>query len=410
MESTAPDPNEPSQAPGTRQGIWIRRLFRRDLLLPLGLAMGTRGAILLAALLGHGLLGPVHPDPFLLHGGAPHQEPLVNLFQRWDSYWLLHVAREGYTYFGPQPQIGIVPLPEPGRETNVTVFPLYPAILALAAQLGADPAMAGLGISLLAYLAAMVLLFRWTTELWGEPAAARAVLYLSLYPTGFIYNAIYSEALFLLLSFQTLRQAHQGHGTASGLYGLFACLTRLHGVLLLPCQALALMRPAWTRGGPDAIRQSILALLVSSLGIVGFFAYLGQLTGDRLVYFTAQAGWQKSLVSPLSGLAGLLAPGLLRDPERLLMLGAAALFAGLSAAAYRRLPPALFLYGVLGLIMPLCASNLVGLPRYLMVVFPAFMTLAVLGKRPQVHALVLAGFSLLHGPVLLAWSRWRISL
>ena len=64
----------------------------------------------------------------------------------------------------------------------------------------------------------------------------------------------------------------------------------------------------------------------------------------------------------------------------------------------------------LGVLMPLCSSNLLGLPRYLMVLFPAYPVLARwVSTCPRFWA-ACALFCLVNLPLLMAWLRWSYSL
>jgi hypothetical protein len=375
---------------------------------PLLIALGSRGGILLVAYLGLQLLGPVAPNRFLLHGGEPHPVAAVDLFQRWDSYWFLNIARNGYRYHGAQEQVSdrVVTTTE---ETNITPFPLYPALSWLAGRLLGDISLAGLLVSLTCYLVAALVFFNIVARQDDRSTAARALLYLSIYPTGFIYNAIYSESLFLLLVLLALREARAGHALRAGLSGMGASLTRLSGAMLAPCVLLELVAaaPRERRGRVLALGLGAVALVTT--GWIAYFLYLRQLTGSFWTYFVAQRGWHKELVLPWEALRVMIL-GLGYNDQHLLNLAAVALFVPLAIVGLRRLSPGQALLLGLGVLMPLCSSYLLGLPRYLMVLFPAFVLLARWGRSAAVHSSILVGFSLLHVVVMLAWLRWQYSL
>jgi hypothetical protein len=376
---------------------------------PLLIATVTRVTIFMSAAWGIGMLGRAEPDRFFLHGEQPHPRLLVNLFQRWDSYWFLNVAHRGYQYHGVQRQIGAVPK-IPRLETNITPFPLYPMLLAAGGKLLGDASLAGFLVSLVCYFLSMVVLYRLALEQSDEEAAFRTVLYLSIYPTGFIYNSVYSESLFLLLSLLALREALAGHPLRSGLCGLGASLTRLSGGLLAPCVFAELVSHGKKEGRSRALFQGILAAALVTAGWVAYFGYLHHLTGSFFTYFTAQHGWHKSFVAPWTSAWQHLLLGFRGNYQRQLELGCMALFLPLAVAAFFRLRFSLALYLALGLLMPLSSSNLLGLPRYLMVLFPAFLVLGRSARSSAANAAVIGTFSLVHGMVMLAWLRWQYSL
>ena len=96
----------------------------------------------------------------------------------------------------------------------------------------------------------------------------------------------------------------------------------------------------------------------------------------------AQSGWQKTLAAPW---ATFFYPygG---DPyvtavEQALTI----LFIALSVWALFKLPsPAYGLYALLLILPPLTSGTLISTSRYYLVVFPAFVVLAMLGRRPLV--------------------------
>jgi len=384
---------------------------------PLLVGLLSRLAILVVALVAVRFADPVHPSGFLLHGGKPSSVPALDLFERWDAYWFLNIAREGYQYHGVQDQIGEVILHK--RETNITPFPLYPASIWLLGHLTGDLTFAALLVSLLCYLIALHLLYQLVRASDDRSVATRTILYLSIYPTAFIFNAPYSESLYLLLALLCLREAAAGRWLTAGAAGLGVAATRLAGSLLAPCAMVAI----WRRQQP---LQAVLCGGMVLLGMAGFFLYLYWLTGDPLAYFTAQRGWEKGLVGPWTALGRLIASPL--ETMNLVYLGTVALFVPLVVAAWRErgavqddrhasggsppraLPPEQALFLGLGTLMPLCSSNPLGLPRYCMVLFPAFILLGRYGRQLSVHLTIVVLFCLVHGWVMLQWLTWRHSL
>ena len=340
----------------------------------------------------------------------------VDLFQRWDAYWFLNIAREGYQYHGVQPQVGEVPFQ--GLETNITPFPLYPLSIRMLSLLLGDRSVSGLLISLACFLAAAVLLHRLWRERAGQAPATRALLLFSLSPGAFIYGAMYSESLFLLLSLLCLTLAARGRPLAAGLCGLGASATRLAGLLLAPAVLLQLANTGPGQDRREGVLNGLLAAALTSSGAGIYFLYLYRLTGDPLAYVTAQQGWHKLFTPPWAALAGALVKASSGDPEHLLNLASALLFISLTAATLRamlkgsqgRATVGEGTYLVLGLLMPLCSSNLLGLPRYLMVLYPVYPVLARWARATPVLLLVLAAMVAVNMPLLAEWLRWSYSL
>lgn len=389
--------------PALRQWLSLPRVRT-----PLLVGSMTRAAIIVVAFLSLRLMGAAEPDAFFYHGGSPHPIKILDNFQRFDAYWYLNVAREGYQYHGPQEQ-----LRQRGaraRETNITSFPLYPALIWLLGLVLRDLTISGLLISLACYFSSLLIFYRMVESESDDQTAGRAALYLSIYPLAFLYNAIYSEALFLLLSLLALKSARQGKTLASGLYGMGATLTRLSGVLLALPVAVEFLFAGRRRPDLSRLPQALVAASLVSAGWVLYFSYLRGLTGDFWVYFTAQQGWHNNICAPWTVIGNLFAPGLPRDPGRLMALGSLLFFIPLTVAGARRLRPSLLTYMVLGVLMPFSATTLLGLPRYLMVLFPAYLVMAKWGGRaPHVHLLIVISSCLLQAVLMVAWMHWKYS-
>ena len=122
--------------------------------------------------------------------------PLTDVWARWDSVWFLRIAEDGY---------GSI------ERAAAAFYPGYPAAVAvLGRAFGGHYVTAGIVISLAATLGAFLLLYGLAEERLGAEGAARAVLYLALFPMAFFLQAVYSEALFLLLSVAAFAAAERG--------------------------------------------------------------------------------------------------------------------------------------------------------------------------------------------------------
>lgn len=102
--------------------------------------------------------------------GVP-PDTVPGIWARWDSSYYIAIAREGY-------------------ENNlyaVGFFPLYPLTFAFVSRLtGWSLAVAGMIVSLLSYLAAILMLNRLAYLMRNDDGyALRSVLYLALFPTSF---------------------------------------------------------------------------------------------------------------------------------------------------------------------------------------------------------------------------------
>lgn len=341
---------------------------------------------------------------------------VIDVWARWDSVFFLRIAEHGY---------------DSAAGTAAAFYPLYPALVGVLGRLLGDHyVLAGITISLAASLAACLLLYRLAEERLGADGGRRAVLYLALFPMALFLQAIYSESLFLLLCLLAFLGAERGRFARAGIAAGLALLTRPVGVALLP--ALALL--AWR--GPERGR-SLAALGLAPLLFAVYPLHLWISFGDPWAFLRAQGTWNRELspAGPLGGIwAGMRAgfagaeqllsgshsdstwPVLATDPMRaaavnLELLGFLVLFCVLTVVVWRRFGAPYGLFCAASLAIPLSVPTerwpLLSLPRFGLVIFPFFLALAAIGRRPRVHTAVLSISSVLLGVAVVQWSLWQ---
>jgi hypothetical protein len=269
-------------------------------------------------------------------------------------------------------------------------------------------------VSLAAFLAALVLLYRLTELELGAPLARPALLLVAVFPAAVYFGAPYSESLFLLLAVGAFYAARTNRWAWAGACAGLASATRSAGLLLLIPLVMIWWASRPRRAGDAAW------LLLAPLGIAAYAAWLGLAEGDALRFLDVQDAWFRHLAVPLGGAwDGLVAAfdGVRQlasgsrtpvyfdkaagDPFRIaalnIMLFATLVFAVIGCVGvFRRLPRA---YGawvaaslVLPLTFPVTPQPLMSLPRFVAVLFPIFMWLALVCEERRVTDLVV-GFS-----------------
>jgi Mannosyltransferase (PIG-V) len=359
-------------------------------------------------------LNPGAPEPSDTLSGL-----LLTPAARWDAGWYLGIALNGYQE---------IPGYEPGAST--AFFPLYPLIIralgepidALGPPRDYSFKLAGVFVSLAAFIFALYLLHRLTELELGRRAADNAVALLALFPTSLYFSAIYPESLFLAFSVGCLYSARRGWWWRAAALGALASATRSQGLLLLLPLAIMLWYPPRTdrsstspqtasvgaRYRPSA--RAAASLFVVPLGLVAFMVYVRETTRYRaFTPFKAQELWGREFRGPILGLwdglkdgasaaHGLLSGAPLSGPDSLVrtsLVNVAALtFAGIGiAGALRRLPIAYGLYALGGLVLaisyPLPNDPLHSLPRFVIVFFPIFMWAGAAMTRSGLRKLVL---------------------
>ncbi len=327
----------------------------------------------------------------------PVQEPGVPFTDKrwlavwghWDTRWYLDIAVRGYS---------AERLPGTG-EANYAFFPLYPMAIRLLTHITGDPFLSGFLISNLALLLGAAWFYRLVCDEHGADVARRAVGYLFLLPTAFVFSGVLTESTFLLLSVGTFYGAVRGRWWLAGLLGGLAALTRPTGILLCaPLAWIAIANGAQRRG----LWGRTLPLWLLPTAAAAFAAYNWHLTGDPLAFVQVQEAWGKVLSNPVEViLRGLQSPAI--------PLRAGAIFAVATLALSLALSPVLgvpyLLMCVLTVLGPLTTGGvaLYSVSRYALGAWPLAIGLArVLG--PKTDPLAAATLALLQGFLMVFWS------
>jgi hypothetical protein len=354
-------------------------------------------------------------QPALTHPFSGLLDSLLSPLARWDSAWYLDIAHSGYA--GP----------------STAFFPLYPLLVRGLAAGGSPGALlvAAYAVSLAALFGALYLLHRLVTLELGSTELARvAVLMLALFPGALWLGAPYSESLFLLLSVGAFYAARTERWAWAGVCAALASATRSSGiVLVVPLLIL------WSAGGRRRRLRDLGWIALAPAGLVAYSVYLAATIGDGFAYLHLQEVWFRSFAGPFGAVPdGAVAAwdGLRQivSGQRAQMYFTAAagdpiavgwhnveLFAflllGLGAVVgvLRRLPRAYGAYVVAALALPLSfpvgPQPLMSLPRFLAVLFPLFMWLALVCRTPRRRALVLAVLTLGLGVFTARYAMWH---
>ena len=134
---------------------------------------------------------------------------------RWDSSYYVFTAQHGYEALG-----------------QTAFFPFYPMVMRAVATITYSEVVAGVLVSLASFAIALVLLHRLADLDFGPDVARRTVWLIALFPAAVFFSAVYTEALFLVLSVGAVYAARRGSWAWAGALGGMAALTRNTGVLI----------------------------------------------------------------------------------------------------------------------------------------------------------------------------------
>jgi len=180
-------------------------------------------------------------QPYLL-------EPFMNQQVAWDSEYYLAIAVGGYN----DPATDLVGSPGHQFTKSYSFLPFFPLLIRLfmfpLKLLGLTPiataTLAGVIVSALGALGAMLALYDMTRDTLGVDGGLRAAFYLIIFPTGFFLIQVYTEGLFVGLVFGCIAMLRRKQWVYAALLAAGATLTRAVGVSLIVPTMIA-----WFRSG-----------------------------------------------------------------------------------------------------------------------------------------------------------------
>jgi hypothetical protein len=379
-------------------GKWGRALALPETRIALG-ALGFRFVSAFLALCAN-LAFPLDrhlPDQSSVWGNP---SPFWDAFARHDSGWYFDIARKGYDASAAVA----------GGRSNIAFAPVYPLLMRYVGRLfGRSPGdvyLGGIVVSWLSFIAAMVVLYRLAALDLPRRRAERAVLLTAIFPFSFFFGAVYTESTFLLFTLLAFYGCRTRNWALGGAAGAIATATRVTGIMMWP----ALAWIAWRSARPERRDRvaAAAALVFSTLGFVGYCAYIYDLTGQPLLWATALTRWGSGYhpggapwTAPVDLLRQLLTHPyayLASQPMALYdtLYGVTALlFAASIPFVWRRFGAGYGLFMLLNLYLPLSSGAFEGLGRYCSVLFPAFIWLASI-RRGWVYPALVVGFALFY--------------
>lgn len=317
----------------------------------------------------------------------------LSIWNRWDAPHYLDIARMGYVTEGVESRW-------------IVFYPLYPWLVRAATVFVRDDLAAAFLVSALASVAAGLLLYK-LARLDEESSVARAaVFFMFVFPTSYFLHIGYTESLFLALALATFLAARTRRWALAGVLGALACMTRANGLALIP----ALAFEAWDEYRASGRRLSArwLWALAPAAGFGVYLAINYAVKGHPFAFLKAQDEyWYRTFAWPWDAVAASWRYWQGGTPSDALMVGWQEFFfvllgLGLTVWAWVKMRASYAAWMTFNWLLWSCTKFVLSVPRYTLVLFPAYIIFArVSARRPEAGALI-AVWSLLFLALFLA--------
>lgn len=304
--------------------------------------------------------------------------PLLNGFFRWDSGWYLNIAKRGYSY-------------EPDATSSVAFYPLLPYSARYLGHLLGSVPIAGLAISNAATVGAIYSLRRLGGVLHGDEVGKLASILLLVFPTSLFLSAFYTEGLYVCMAAASMYCYFRERFIWCGVLGMLAMLSRSTGMVLFVALLCDLGVRLYRRELPPSL--PMLALFAIPAGLAVFMLMQHVQVGDPFAFSKTMKHWGRHSAWPWEGIVEAVRrthftfPVNFAKTQRFIDMLFALGFLGIGVAmalAGQRI--ALWVYVIVGMLLPLSTYELAGMSRYSLGLFPAFPFLARLCQgRPGVE-------------------------
>ncbi len=304
------------------------------------------------------VLNPVPPAVF----ENLHQNVLFDSLIHWDAGWFLRIAGQGYDF------------------DSAPFFPMFPLLIRLLTLVTANGVVSGFLISNTALFIACFFLYRLVREDCNEEIATTTVFIMLFFPTAIFFTSIYTEAPFLAFTLGAFYYARKDRWLTAAILGAAAALTRNLGVVTF----FALLYYHYEVNGYRINLKKVLPLLLIPASLLIFMAILWKYTGDPMAF-------AHSLNREYWGFRHFKYPGAGQFLNLSIFFthsnfyclfesGMAFLFLYLILRSFKYVKDKSFLiFLVLGFLIPFSSvvDNMpLGMPRYIIVLFPGYITLA----------------------------------
>jgi len=276
------------------------------------------------------------------------------------------------------------------KDLQLAFFPAYPFLMNIVSRLIGSGITyylwSGIILSNALFLGSLILFWKVIKLDYSEKIAKLSVILLLVFPTSFYFGSVYTESLFLFVSLLTYYLYRKDKYLAAGLVGIVMTLTRLYGIFVIVMILVDLLNKKTNIA--KIIKEKIYLIGISIFGIIAYMWFCFLSKGDPLAFYSLQTnvGEHRSLdlimlpqvfyryfVKIIPNLTWSYFPVVFTT---LLEVFVAVLFLAILIFSLKKLKWDYWVYILFGYLIPTLTGSFSSLPRYVLVLFPAFIFMA----------------------------------
>ena len=337
-----------------------------------------------------------HPGYQIVDAQIAAAHPYAHMWVVWDSNWYIKIATNGYA--------DSIPF-TPSKNTTIGFFPLYPSLMSVVELVTRDYLLAGMFVSNFFLILSAFLLYKIVRFDHDEAFAKRCIWYLFLFPSAYIFSAVYPESMVFCFWLASILFARKGIWPAAGLIGVLAALVKPQGFLIVIPLALIWLKAhvsdSWRPSSIIySIRPSMFFALLPPLGLAIWAGACYYMTGDALAYSHVQQGaWHHYFSTPLH----VLYQNLFNGPDYLFNSLTVIVALVILAFGYKKIPFSYWAFALAGTLFNATTGGVIGSWRYLASVFPFLIILAAWGKKDSADRALISSMAIFQGCMFVFW-------
>ena len=280
-------------------------------------------------------------------------------------------------------------------------FPIFPMLISFIAYPFSQTVLSGiishtivgLLISNVSFLITLFYLSELIKIDFSKKIAILTILFIVCFPTSFFFGSLYNESLFLLLVVLTFLNGRKGKWFQACFFGIVASATRVFGVLLLP----VLLIEAYQS---KAKFSQYFWILFIPLGLIFYMMYQYITVGDALAFYHLQtiigSQHQGGFISLpqvyFRYIKILLSLDRLNPLYQTIVLEfiIGIIFLILPLVGYfKKIRLSYIFYSLVGFLIPTIQGSFSSTTRYVIVLFPSFIILALITDKSKIIKYIL---------------------